>query len=459
MNDRERNRLLLVLFVGVLMGALDIAIVGPALPGIQRSFGVGNDAISWVFTIYVLFNLISTPLMAKLSDRFGRRAIYTLDVALFGAGSLIVAASPGFAALLLGRAVQAVGAGGIFPVASAVIGDTFPEEKRGRALGIIGAVFGLAFLAGPVLGGVFLQFNWHWLFLVNLPIAAGLIVASQRLVPSARAASTAPFDWSGVVVLSTLLAGLALGLSRIDASALGASLTSVSVGPLLLLALALAPVFWWLERRAPDAVLRPSLLASSQVRLVGLVAIGAGLSEAAMVFLPSLAVSALGVSAATASFMLLPLVVALAFGSPTAGRLLETVGSKAVVLGGLVLAAAGLFTLGRHAASMGGFITGSILVGLGLSALLGAPLRYILLREAGEADRGASQGLLTMFTSVGQLVGGALVGAVAASAAAGFPGALVVLAVVMAVLVAPSLGFKGRGRERAERAESAETAV
>ena len=132
--DRERWALLGVLFAGVLMGALDIAIVGPALPAIQEDFGVGGRGLSWVFNTYILVGLLSAPLMAKLSDRYGRRAIYLADVALFALGSLIVALAPSFAVLLGGRAVQALGAGGIFPVASAVIGDVFPPERRAPAL-------------------------------------------------------------------------------------------------------------------------------------------------------------------------------------------------------------------------------------------------------------------------------------------------------------------------------------
>ena len=146
MHERQRNTVLAVLFLGVLMGALDIAIVGPALPVIGAEFGLDSRGLSWVFTLYVLGNLIGTPLMAKLSDRFGRRNVYMLDVGLFAAGSLVVALSHGTGAfwlLLAGRAIQGLGAGGIFPVASAVIGDTFPPEKRGSALGLIGAVFGL----------------------------------------------------------------------------------------------------------------------------------------------------------------------------------------------------------------------------------------------------------------------------------------------------------------------------
>ncbi len=131
MENKNRNQVLLVLFLGVLMGALDIAIVAPALPSIQKFFDIGDRLLTWTFTIYVLFNLIGTPLMAKLSDTFGRRSIYILDVTLFALGSLVVALSPQsmFSVLLVGRALQGLGAGGIFPVASAVIGDTFPPRN------------------------------------------------------------------------------------------------------------------------------------------------------------------------------------------------------------------------------------------------------------------------------------------------------------------------------------------
>jgi MFS family permease len=106
-----------------------------------------------VFSIYVLFYLLGAPLLAKLSDRMGRRTIFGYGLGLFGAGSLIVALAPSFDLLLAGRGVQAFGAGGIFPIASALIADTVPIERRGRTLGLLGAVFGVAFVLGPLLGG------------------------------------------------------------------------------------------------------------------------------------------------------------------------------------------------------------------------------------------------------------------------------------------------------------------
>ena len=141
MNSAKKNQILALLFVGVLMGALDISIVGPAIPAIEKTIAADKQLISWIFSIYVLSNLVGISLMARLSDLFGRRKIYMLALSIFAAGSLIVALSHNFSILLAGRAVQGFGASGIFPVASAVVGDIFPPEKRGRVLGLIGAVF------------------------------------------------------------------------------------------------------------------------------------------------------------------------------------------------------------------------------------------------------------------------------------------------------------------------------
>lgn len=451
MENQHRNRLLMILFAGVLMGALDIAIVGPALTVIKKSFNVDDRAIAWVFTTYVLFNLISVPLMAKLSDAFGRRAIYILDVSLFALGSLIVALSPSLPVMLVGRAVQGLGAGGVFPVASAVIGDTFPPEKRGSALGLIGAVFGMAFLVGPIVAGIILLvLSWHWLFVINLPIAAVVIVFAMRLLPGARPAHRREFDLAGMAVLGVMLAALTFGINQLDTANLAASFRSLTVIPFLLLVAALLPVFIWRERRAPNPIVRLNLFESRQILLVGMVAVGAGLGEAAVVFVPAFVVSAFGVSSSNASFMLLPAVLAMAVGSPTAGRLLDRIGSRWVICAGTAFVAGGMVIVSFLGANIVFFYLSALLAGLGLGMLLGAPLRYVMLNEAPQSERASAQGILTLHTSIGQLVGGALVGAVTASLGGGVPGlgaAFLVVALVMFLLTLVTVGLKSHGEE------------
>ncbi len=427
--------MLTVLFLGVLMGALDIAIVGPALPALREWFGVDDRAGAWIFTIYVFLNLLGAPLMAKLSDRYGRRPAYMLAVGLFAIGSALAAAAPSFLILLVGRALQGLGAGGIFPVASAVVGDSFPPERKGFALGMIGAVFGLAFIVGPILGALLLTISWHWIFLVNLPVAALVLILSWVSLPATGAAKPKPFDIIGLITLALLLGGLTVGASNLDATNLLGSFATPLVWPFLLLAVAATPAFWWAEGHAADPLIRRSLINTPQLSLANGITAGAGLGEGVIVFLPSLAVAAYGVSESTASYMTLPVVLAMAVGSPLAGRLLDKVGSRLVVLAGALLLTAGMLLLGLLGAQLWAFYVASALIGMGLASLIGAPIRYIMLNEAPPEDRAAAQSAVTVFTGVGQVLSGALVGAVAASGGGGVAG------YTMAFLVGGGVSF------------------
>ncbi|MEX1054832.1 MAG: MFS transporter, partial [Rhodothermales bacterium] len=217
MSDRHSGgRILLVLFLGVLMAALDIAIVGPALPALREHYGLTERSVAWVFNVFVLFNLLGLPLMARLSDLTGRRRMYLVSVSLFALGSLVVAAGPPFGVLLAGRAIQGLGASGIFPVASAVVGDVIAPERRGRALGLLGAVFGLAFIIGPIIAGILLLVGWQWLFLVNIPLAAFVFAFGLRTLPSVRLQSEARLDWPGILLLGGLLALFAYGINQVE---------------------------------------------------------------------------------------------------------------------------------------------------------------------------------------------------------------------------------------------------
>ena len=454
MDSKNRNQILAVLFIGVLMGALDIAIVGPALPSIRSQFGVSDRLLAWIFSVYVLASLIGTPLMAKLSDQFGRRTIYVLDIGLFALGSLIVALSSAFPLVLIGRAIQGFGSGGIFPVATAVIGDVFPAEKRGSALGLIGAVFGIAFLVGPLLGALVLAIaSWHWLFFLNLPIALLVIILSLRVLPVSRAAENKTFDWAGMAVLALMLASLSWGINHLDAQRFLASLVSLEVLPFFIGFAVLLFIFVAIERRAVNPIVPLTLFDRKQLRLTYALSAGAGIGEASLVYISLLAVMNLGAYGITdekGSWMLMPVVLAMAFGSPMAGRLLDRFGSRTVIMVGTLIMTAGMFMLGLMATSLWFFILSGILIGVGMSALLGAPMRYIMLNEARISERSVAQGVLAVFTSAGQLVGSTLTGAIGASQggeAAGYTLAFLVIGGLSLVLVLLSALLKDRQAE------------
>ena len=436
------------------MASLDIAIVAPALPAIQTSHpAVSTRHLTWVFTIYVLFTLVGTPLMAKLSDALGRRPIYLLEVSLFMVGSLVVAISPSFGVLVAGRAIEGLGAGGIFPVAGAVIGDTFPLGKRGRALGLIGAVFGLAFLLGPLLGGIILALaTWRWLFLINLPIAIAVLILAARILPSTHLAERKPFDYVGMIVLALSLGSLTFGITHIDTSNFVQSFASLDVWPFLVGTVVLLVVFWYVEHRVVDPILQLRLFRSRQIRVISGLAVGAGFGEASVVFVPSLLVAAFGISESAASFALLPAVLSMAIASPFSGRLLDRFGSRIVILAASALFALGMLVIGLLPITWVVFYVAAALVGLGLGMLVTAPLSYVMLNETPAEDRTAGQGALTVFTSSGQLIGGALVGAVAASLGGGvlgYQGSYLAVSAVAVVLILLSLGLKNRTAELA----------
>ena len=447
MENKQRNRILILLFAGVFMGALDIGIVGPALPAIKSFFGVNERIVSWIFAIYILFFMIGTPLMAKLSDMYGRRPIYIIDILLFAVGSVITAFSSSFEILLLGRAIQGFGAGGIFPVASAFIGDTFPPEKRGSALGIIGSVFGLSAVFGPILGGLILSFGWQWLFLINIPIAAVIIVAGYFILPVTKRKWVKGFDWYGIIVLGVLVTALAVGVNQIDTNNFAQSLGSLYVWPFLLISVALLPVLWKVEKRAEDPVLQINLLKKREVKLATGISLGSGLSQVAIVFLPSFAVVSLSYSVSTASLMVLPLVLAMAFAAPVVGKLLDKFGSKMVMFTGSVILITGLFILSFFASSFYLFIFSGAIIGLGLITIIGAPLRYIMLFESPPQYRASGQALININASAGQLVGGALVGGIIASQGgnyAGYEFAYICVGLIAVIMLLLTLGLKGR---------------
>ena len=430
---------------------MDIAMLGPAKPAIQSTFGIDERTGSWILNAFVLANLVGVPVMSKLADLFGRGRVFMTVILLFGAGSLIVALSSSFGILLVGRSVQGLSVSGIFPIAAAVVGDAYKPEYRGRALGVLGAVFGLAFIVGPILAGILLQFGWRWIYFGYLPLVAVIWLFALKFVPHSARERTNPMDFRGILFLSGALLSITYGMVNLDPGDLWNSFFSLRAWPAFLLAIILLPAFARQERRAKDPVLRLSMFQNHQIVLASLVAIGAGIVEAAFISFPTLASLAMGVSWSTAAFMLLPLAFAVTIGSPLAGRLLDRYGSRAIVVASSAAMVIGMLGIAAWPASRMAFYISTVAIGLGLAGIMGSALNYILMHETQEEERTASQGLITLFISVGQLFGAALVGSVVASmagAVAGYSAAFFGVAAMMAVLTLLAFRLKTRLEEK-----------
>jgi len=452
MGEKNSNKwLIALLFTGVLMGALDISIVGPAIPSIEKTISIEPRMLGWIFSIYILFNLVGISLFAKLSDVFGRRIIYIVAVSIFAIGSLLVSFSDNFTILLVGRSIQGFGASGFLPVASAVVGDVFPPEKRGRILGLIGAVFGIAFIIGPVIAGVLLHyFSWHSLFLINIPIAIVIILGSLKILPNTKKSENSFFDWKGIIAVGLTLGSFAYAVNNINSDNFVQSIFSNRVLPFAVFSIILFFISIYIESKAPAPIIKLSFFRNKEIRIVGIIAFTTGLVQSSFVFIPSFATGVFGVEPSAASFMLLPTVIATAIGAPVFGRLIDSYGSKIVVILGIILTFVGFYLLYRVTNSKFLFYFSGFFIGLGLSVLSGSSLRYIMLNEVEAIDRAVTQGMLTIFISLGQIIGAAAIGVVVSKfgQVAGYKNTFLYLVVILVVITFVALRLKNKEQEK-----------
>lgn len=448
---RTNTRILLLLFVGVLMGALDLSMVGPVLPAIEKSMQIHGHNLTWIFSIYLLFYLFGLPLMSKLSDIHGRKSIYIVSLTIFGFGSLLVFLSHDIKVLLIGRAIQGFGSSGVFPVAAATIGDVFPVEKRGRALGILGAVYGIAFILGPIIAGTMLHFfNWNVIFLINTPIVVFLIFFGVRLLPGKPLGEKPTMNWIGIILMVIVLSSFSLAINNIDVTNVIASMVSITVLPFLISVLILTPILVRYERKQENSFLSTEFFKSKQLRLVGIISFGLGLFQSSIVFIPKLAVGLFNVTPSKASFMLIPLVLSTAIIPPISGRLLDKIGSRIIIVGGLIFAVISLIMFSLLSKHITLFYAAEAALGIGLA--IRSSLKYILLNEIAAKERAASLGMLIVFISLGQLTGAALIGIIISGSGTpiiGFGSAFLNLTIITGLLVLLSFFLKNRKKEMA----------
>ena len=452
--DPPPRRLMPALYTGVFMSALDTAVVAPAIPALRESFAIDHRQAGLLMVVFVLCSLCSTAVLANLGDRHGRRPVFLGSVACFALGSLLIALSPQFWMVLLGRAVQGIGAGGIVPTASALIGDAVPPQQRGRALGMIGALYGMAFVVGPPLATLLmLGFSWHWIFLINLPVAAFVLWLGARSLPHhVGADSLPPLDWPGIVTATLALAALVLGITRV-----ADDLSGLPLWPgFLLLALLGGGLLLRLERRHPAPVVPIGLLRKRQLALTYTLTIGAGFGMGSVVFLSSIAQLAHGIAPQHGGFVLLPMVLCSMLGSMGAGRALNRLGARTLLLAGFSALALGYAASAWTAGGLWFFLLASMPVGLGVGIVVGGALRSIAIDEAPPALRGAAQGMINLSTSVGTLLSAAVVGAVADFSGGGARGFAIaylgVAALMLAMLPAVLALRQGSGRPLAAEA-------
>lgn len=434
------TRLLWTLSLGVFAGALDLSVLSPALPAIGRQFGVQTGDLAWVFTLYLLVTVVSIAIASTLADRYGRRPVYLACLALFAMGSVAAIAAPNYTILLVARAIQALGAGGIFPVATAAIGDVVPANRRGAALGIVAATWGLAAVIGPSIGGMIAHFgSWRWIFVPNIPLAAIVFALALSDVPTHAPRARQRLDVLGLALLCAGLLGLMDGLiaNRPLVGVLGAGVL-VAFG------------VWESMVSAPIVPLE--LLRSRQLVKTYSLEIVIGALEGSLFFIPTVLVGAQGLSYAAAGFVAALGAFTFVAVIPFSGRALDRIGSRDVLLAGAMLTELGLGIFALGFASLPLVLLAMIVAGAGFGALLGAPTRYIVTNETPAGARATAVGLLSQALIVGQIVGSSIAGGffgAATSELAGYRHAYLAFCGVAFVALALAATLKPQRDERA----------
>ena len=449
LDTKTRNLILVLFLIGVFMGSLDTGIIGPVLPSIEHTFNLTSRESSWIFTLFVITFMIGSPVMAKFSDFYGRKKIFILDVVLFAVGSCLIAFSYNIESIFLGRIIQGFGCGGLFPVAGAFVGDAFPLKERGKALGILGSVFGISAIGGPLVGAALIPFGWNWCFTINIPISIFLIIFAYYILPGAENTRKLKIDYPGIVMLSLLAVLLAYGLNQIDSSNFTNSLSSLNVAPFIILFIILIPVFLKIEKNADESIVAIHMLKNREISIACIETLCYGIIYSSAIFIPSLVILSMGLNDQLASLMLIPILGANAVAAPIMGKILDSTGSRKIMMIGTLILAIGLIAIALYPNNMLLFILAGCLVGVGMVTIIGAPLRYIVLTEALPQERGAGQAIVNMLSSAGQLIGGALIGGIIASFSGilGYKISLILAGIVAVIAFLFTLKLKGRDEQ------------
>ena len=416
----------IVYLLGLCIGALDMGIVNPARTVIQNTLDVDNSLGVWVITIYTLAYAASIPIMGKLADRHGRKYIYLTCIVLFGAGSALcgVAHNVGsFELLICARAIQALGGGGIVPVATAEFGTAFPEEKRGMALGLVGMVYGLASIfgssAGSLILDVFGQTQWQFIFYVNIPICIVILALGILKLPNRKADQVPPIDILGACVLTLMTLSLMYGLKNIDFFELGESITSTDVYPFLIISVVLLPIFILVERRAKDPIMNLSYFSNPNIIITLICSIISGVIMMGTIFFPQFAENSLLLKSGSGGYFIMILGLASGLGAMLSGKLIDRFGVKPVLAIGFVGSLAGSLFMAFVACKYPNIVNVCVmlaLTGAGLGFTMGTPLNYMMLQNAKDEESNSALATLSLVRSMGTAVAPAIMVAFVAHA-------------------------------------------
>lgn len=404
MKHTNRQMVTVAMLVAVFLVAIDVTVVSTAMPHIVRELK-GLSLYSWVFAIYTLTTAVTTPIYGKLADLFGRKVIFIIGVVLFVLGSVLSGASQNMTELVWFRAFQGIGAGAVMPITFTIIGDLFPGEQRARMQGVFSAVWGVAGLLGPLVGGLFVDhLSWRWIFYINVPVGIVSIVLVSMFLHEQFEKRSHSIDYLGAVVFTIGIASLLYALlNGGDKYAWNSAVIIV----LFIIAAVFMALFIWVEAKAKEPMLPLSLfnipvIAFSNILafFISFVLIGVN------VYLPMWIQSILGHSATNSGLTLMPMSIAWPLGSTLAGRYMYRVGAKRTTMIGVILVTLGsawMLAISLHSPYWY-FVGLMVVIGFGMGYSV-TPTTVMIQSAVGWQMRGAATASNTFVRTLGQTIG------------------------------------------------------
>lgn len=413
--DPQAKRVFIGLILGMLVASISQTIVGPAMPRIVAELG-GMDHYSWVATAAMLVSAITVPIVGKMSDLYGRRGFFLAGLVVFMVGSIVAGFAPNFWTLVAGRAIQGFGMGTVMPLAQTIIGDIIPPRQRGKYQGVMGAVFGVTAVAGPLAGGLITDhWGWRWLFFASLPVGLAALAVIWRFLHVPHERRDAKVDILGIATLSPALVAILLATSWGGTTYAWGSdviLGLFGAGAVLLVA------FVFAELRAAEPILpmrlfRNSIFTLSQIAAFGIAMVMFG----AIIYIPVFAQGVIGVNATNSGLILLPLMLGFIGCGILAGWLITRTGHyKGIMVAGVVVMGLGVWMLTRldHTATSGGLTRAMTVLGIGLGLAM-QQYTLIVQNAVSRSDLGVATATTQFFRNVGSTVGIAVFGTVMTS--------------------------------------------
>jgi EmrB/QacA subfamily drug resistance transporter len=409
LSGRAKAGILISIISGMFLAALDQTIVGTALPKILSELK-GFTEYSWVVAAYMIAQAIAAPIT---SDIYGRKVLFFFNVIIFLIGSVLAGMSHSMTWLIASRAIQGIGGGGLAAMAFTIIADIFPPRERGKWSGLIGAIFGLASVVGPTLGGYLTDhLSWRWVFYVNLPVGAIAMAIAAFALPNIKHDLRGKIDWLGAVMLSGAVIPLILGLVW---GGVKYAWSSPEILGLFGTAAVFTALFIGAEARAEDPIIPLRLFKQSSFSLVNLIIVlTAALMFGGILYIPIFIQTVVGQSATNSGLLLLPFMVGIVVSSIISGQITSRTGRyRIIVLVSLAIATFALFLLSRITRDTTNttIIRDMVILGLGIGPSL--PLLPMIAQNFfGLADIGVVTGATTFFRTIGGAVGTAVLGTI-----------------------------------------------